>query len=69
MKIKPSIYATSLSAFLNLVLVYAAYAVCRVAYGLENWSVLGGFFIQLRIARIKRSINGTGRKLPITHTM
>ena len=41
MKIKPSIYATSLSAFLNLVLVYAAYVVCRVAYGLENWSVNG----------------------------
>ena len=36
MKVRPSIYATSLSAFLNLILVYAVYAVCRVAYGLEN---------------------------------
>ena len=44
MKVRPSIYATSLSAFLNLILVYAVYAVCRVAYGLENWSVLGGNF-------------------------
>ena len=44
MKVRPSIYTTSLSAFLNLILVYAVYAVCRVAYGLENWSVLGGNF-------------------------
>ena len=42
MKIKPSIYATSLSAFINLMWVYAVYFLCRLAYALENWSVLGG---------------------------
>ncbi|MBQ8442624.1 MAG: LTA synthase family protein, partial [Bacteroides sp.] len=44
MKLRPSIYATSLSAFINLIGVYAVYAICRVVYGLENWSVLGGNF-------------------------
>ena len=44
MKIKPTIYATSLSAFINLMWAYVAYFVCRLAYGLENWSVLGGNF-------------------------
>lgn len=42
MKIKPSIYSTSLSAFINLAWVYLVYFLCRLAYGLENWSVLGG---------------------------
>ena len=41
MKIKPSIYATGLSAFINLLWVYAVYFVCRLVYGFENWSVLG----------------------------
>ena len=40
MKIKPTIYATSLSAFINLMWAYVAYFVCRLAYGIENWSVL-----------------------------
>ena len=44
MKIKPTIYATSLSAFINLMWAYVAYFVCRLAYGMENWSVLGGNF-------------------------
>ena len=44
MKIKPSIYATSLSAFINLIWVYLVYFLCRLVYGLENWSVLGGNF-------------------------
>ena len=44
MKIKPTIYATSLSAFINLMWAYVAYFVCRLAYGIENWSVLGGNF-------------------------
>ena len=44
MKIKPTIYATSLSAFINLMCAYVAYFVCRLAYGMENWSVLGGNF-------------------------
>ena len=44
MKIKPTIYATSLSAFINLMWAYVAYLVCRLAYGIENWSVLGGNF-------------------------
>lgn len=42
MKIKPSIYGTSLSAFINLLWVYVVYFFCRLAYGLENWNVLGG---------------------------
>ncbi len=42
MKIKPSIYATGLSAFINLLWVYAVYFICRLVYGFENWSVLGG---------------------------
>ena len=41
MKIRPSIYATGLSAFINLLWVYAVYFVCRLVYGFENWSVLG----------------------------
>ena len=44
MKIKPTIYATSLSAFINLMWAYVAYFICRLAYGIENWSVLGGNF-------------------------
>ena len=44
MKIRPSIYATSLSAFINLMWAYLAYFLCRLAYGVENWSVLGGNF-------------------------
>ena len=44
MKIKPMIYATSLSAFINLMWAYVAYLVCRLVYGIENWSVLGGNF-------------------------
>ena len=44
MKIKPTIYATSVSAFINLMWAYVAYFVCRLAYGIENWSVLGGNF-------------------------
>ena len=44
MKIKPTIYATSLSAFINLMWAYVAYLVCRLVYGIENWSVLGGNF-------------------------
>lgn len=44
MKIKPSIYATGLSAFINLIWVYLVYFLCRILYGLENWSVLGGNF-------------------------
>lgn len=44
MKIKPSIYATGLSAFINLIWVYLGYFLCRILYGLENWSVLGGNF-------------------------
>lgn len=44
MKIKPTIYVTSLSAFINLMWAYVAYFVCRLAYGIENWSVLGGNF-------------------------
>ena len=42
MKIRPTIYATCLSAFINLMWAYVVYFVCRLAYGLENWSVLGG---------------------------
>ena len=44
MKIKPTIYATNLSAFINLMGAYLIYGVCRLAYGLENWSVLGANF-------------------------
>ena len=44
MKIRPSIYATSLSAFINLMWAYLTYFLCRLAYGVENWSVLGGNF-------------------------
>ena len=44
MKIRPSIYATSLSAFINLMWAYLAYFLCRLAYGVENCSVLGGNF-------------------------
>lgn len=44
MKIKPTIYATSLSAFINLIWVYFVYFLCRILYGLENWSVLGSNF-------------------------
>ena len=44
MKIRPSIYATSLSAFINLMWAYLVYFLCRLAYGVENWSVLGGNF-------------------------
>ena len=55
MKIKPSIYATSLSAFINLMWVYVVYFLCRLAYALENWSVLGG---NLNIASIGEILKG-----------
>lgn len=42
MKTRPSYYATALSAYTNLMWAYLAYFLCRLAYGLENWSVLGG---------------------------
>ena len=41
MRIKPSIYTTSLSAFINLMWAYLVYFLCRLTYGLENWNVLG----------------------------
>lgn len=41
MKTKTSYYATALSAFINLMWAYLVYFLCRLTYGLENWSVLG----------------------------
>lgn len=41
MKTKTSYYATALSAFINLMWAYLMYFLCRLTYGLENWSVLG----------------------------
>ena len=52
MKIKPTIYATSLSAFINLMWAYVAYFVCRLAYGIENWSVLGGNFTSRNMGEV-----------------
>jgi hypothetical protein len=52
MKMKPTIYATSLSAFINLMWAYVVYFVCRLAYGLENWSVLGGNFTSRNIGEV-----------------
>ena len=49
---KPTIYATSLSAFINLIWAYVVYFVCRLAYGLENWSVLGGNFTSRNIGEV-----------------
>ena len=44
MKIKSSIVATCLAAYLNLAWAYVVYFVCRLVYAWENWSVLGGNF-------------------------
>ena len=52
MKIKPSIYATSLSAFINLLWIYVVYFFCRLAYGLENWNVLGGNLTSRNIGEV-----------------
>jgi len=41
MRTKPSDYSTALSAFINLGWAYLAYFLCRLAYALENWGVLG----------------------------